>query len=99
VIIHDPSPAVQKRGREVHAVFSTEHHARGDISESEVALLDTIGADADRLLETPNLLMYLDAPVEELARRIRSRGRTEERAVDTGYLERMDGRYRAFVGA
>lgn len=99
-ITQDPSPAVQERGvHEVHGVFNTEHHAGGDISDSEFALLDTIVASADRLLAAPNLLVHLDAPVEELARRIRSRGRTEERAIDTGYLERMDARYRAFVEA
>lgn len=99
-ITHDPSPAVQERGlHEVHAVFNTEHHAGGDISDNEFALLDAIVASADGLLAAPNLLVHLDAPVEELARRIRSRGRTEERAIDTCYLKRMNARYQAFVEA
>ena len=97
-ITRDPSPAVQERGlHEVHAVFNTAHHASGNITDSEFALLETIVAAADPLLAAPSLLVHLEVPIEELARRIRSRGRVEERAIDIGYLATMEARYRAFV--
>lgn len=97
-ITGDPAAAVQERGlHEVHAIFNTAHHARGDITDSEFALLDTIVAATDRLLAAPTLLVHLNVPVDELARRIRSRGRVEERAIDIDYLTTMEARYRAFL--
>jgi deoxyadenosine/deoxycytidine kinase len=97
-ISRDPSPAVQERGlHEVHAIFNTAHHASGDISDGEFALLNTIVGAADMLFAAPALLVHLDAPVDELVRRVRGRGRPGEGPVDSRYLERMDAYYQPFV--
>jgi deoxyguanosine kinase len=45
---------------------------------------------------TPDLVIYLQAPVDVLLERIRRRGVPYEQAVDAAYLERLSGAYRRF---
>jgi len=47
-------------------------------------------------LPSPDLVIYLQAPVEVLLERIRRRGRSYERRIDTAYLERLNAAYTAF---
>lgn len=44
----------------------------------------------------PDLVIYLQAPVEVLVERIRRRGRSEERTIDPAYLERLVEGYTRF---
>lgn len=45
---------------------------------------------------TPDLVIYLQAPVEVLRDRIQRRGREYERLIDLAYLERLAGAYAEF---
>jgi deoxyguanosine kinase len=47
-------------------------------------------------LPSPDLVIYLQAPVEVLLERIRGRGRSYERHIDTAYLERLNAAYTGF---
>jgi len=44
-------------------------------------------------IPTPDLTIYLRAPLEVLLERIRRRGRSFERGIDPGYLERLTEAY------
>lgn len=44
-------------------------------------------------IPTPDLTIYLRAPLEVLLERIRRRGRSFERSIDPGYLERLTEAY------
>jgi deoxyadenosine/deoxycytidine kinase len=44
----------------------------------------------------PDLVIYLQAPVDVLLGRIRRRGRPQERSIDRGYLQRLADAYNAF---
>ncbi|MFO8004626.1 deoxynucleoside kinase [Thioalkalivibrio sp.] len=44
----------------------------------------------------PDLVVYLQAPVEVLLERIRRRGRSYERRIEPAYLERLSAAYTAF---
>ena len=44
-------------------------------------------------IATPDLTIYLRAPLEVLLERIRRRGRSFERGIDPGYLERLTEAY------
>ncbi|TVP80042.1 deoxynucleoside kinase [Thioalkalivibrio sp.] len=47
-------------------------------------------------LPRPDLVVYLQAPVEVLLERIRGRGRSYERRIDAAYLERLNAAYTEF---
>lgn len=47
-------------------------------------------------LPQPDLVIYLQAPVDVLQERIRQRGRTYERRIETAYLERLNAAYADF---
>lgn len=47
-------------------------------------------------LPAPDLVIYLQAPVETLMERIRRRGRSYEKRIDTTYLERLNSAYTEF---
>jgi deoxyadenosine/deoxycytidine kinase len=44
----------------------------------------------------PDLVVYLQAPVDVLMRRIRKRARPQERAIDRAYLRRLCDTYTEF---
>ena len=44
----------------------------------------------------PDLVVYLQAPVEILIQRIRKRGRGYERLIETAYLEQLNEAYAKF---
>ncbi len=97
-ITRDPSPAVQERGlHEVHAIFNTAHHESGYITDQEFGLLSTLVDAAEALLAEPTLLVHLDAPIDELVRRVRARGRPAESSIGAQYLSRSDLRYQSFL--
>jgi deoxyguanosine kinase len=47
-------------------------------------------------LPRPDLVVYLQAPVDVLLERIRRRGRSYERRIDPGYLEQLSAAYTEF---
>jgi deoxyadenosine/deoxycytidine kinase len=91
-------PAIQDRGvHEMLDVFAARHHAIGNISDEQFESLQRLVKEAEPALAAPSLLLYVQAPLEELARRIRARGRAEESAVSLKYLAELDALYEPFL--
>jgi deoxyadenosine/deoxycytidine kinase len=93
-----PQDAVQDRGpHEMLAIFGTYHLEHGNMTSREYQLLATSLARAEPLLSTPDLLLFLSAPVSELDARIRARRRPSEALIPIRYLARLDEAYAQFI--
>jgi deoxyadenosine/deoxycytidine kinase len=91
-------PAIQDRGaHEMLDVFAAHHHAVGNISHEQFDSLRRMLSDAEPGLAAPSLLVYVHAPLDELARRIRARGRPEEADLGVDYLAELDALYEPFL--
>ena len=67
-----------------------------NLDREELALYEQIRARLDIEPPQPDLVVYLQAPVDVLAERIARRGRDWERNLDRDYLERVAERYAGF---
>ncbi|RMG52445.1 MAG: deoxynucleoside kinase, partial [Gammaproteobacteria bacterium] len=66
------------------------------LDEEELALYEQVHAGLDPSPPKPDLVVYLQAPLEVLLERIRRRDRAFERYIDTGYLQRLCEAYMEF---
>jgi deoxyadenosine/deoxycytidine kinase len=67
--------------------------ARMTLSDEEYRLYQQIYAHLQPQMPVPDLVIYLQAPVEVLAERVRRRGVSYERPISEGYLERLADSY------
>lgn len=67
-----------------------------NLTEEEFSLYDKIYAVLDREIPRPDLVVYLQGPIELLYRRIRHRERVYERAMEYDYLQALSDAYNAF---
>lgn len=67
--------------------------AAENLSPPELRIYKDLAGRCEPLVVPPTVLVHLDAPVEELLRRIRGRGRNYESAFGEGFLERMRNAY------
>lgn len=70
--------------------------ARLNLDDDEFDLYQKVYADLVLQAPTPDLVIYLQAPVEVLQERIRHRGVEFERGMDAGYLQRLANSYSEF---
>jgi deoxyguanosine kinase len=68
--------------------------ARLQAGEADVALLETVDARLWRDLPRPDVVVYLDLPLEVCLRRIAERGREYEQGLTLPDLERIEDAYR-----
>ena len=66
------------------------------LSEDELKLYDQVYSSIAIDAPTPDLVIYLQAPVEILTQRIKKRGIDHEQGMDAGYLERLSEAYIRF---
>ncbi len=66
------------------------------LSPSEMGLYDTIFTALHARIRSPDLVVYLHAPMEVVLERIARRGRAFERDIDRGYLESLVDAYGRF---
>lgn len=66
------------------------------LDEDELRLYEQVYAHVTLEAPAPDLVIYLQAPVDVLLRRIGRRGRPYEQPVDVGYLERLSEAYARF---
>ncbi|HHJ11902.1 MAG TPA: deoxynucleoside kinase [Chromatiales bacterium] len=66
------------------------------LDEEELALYEQVHAGLGLVPPVPDLVVYLQAPIEVLVERIRRRDRRFERYIDTGYLQRLCEAYTDF---
>ena len=64
-----------------------------NLSESEMAMYDTVSEVLSKELPTPDLIVYLQADVPTLMERIARRGRPMEKSIESGYLHELLKRY------
>jgi deoxyadenosine/deoxycytidine kinase len=66
------------------------------LDEAELALYEQVYAKLDIASPKPDLVLYLQAPVDVLMERIARRGIEYERQIDRNYLERLNEAYARF---
>lgn len=70
--------------------------ARLTLDDDEFELYQKVYADLVPQAPTPDLVIYLQAPVDALQERVRRRGVEFERGMDAGYLQRLASSYSEF---
>jgi deoxyguanosine kinase len=67
-----------------------------NLQPEELKLYEQVYANLSMEAPSPDLVIYLQAPVEVLMRRIRRRARPEEAAIERDYLQRLCDAYTDF---
>lgn len=70
--------------------------ARLNLDEDELALYEQVYENMTLEAPVPDLVIYLQAPVDVLLERIRKRDRPEERTIEPDYLQRLCEAYTDF---
>ncbi len=70
--------------------------ARQNLDEEELKLYEQVFARLAVEIPVPDLVVYLQAPVETLMQRIKKRNRKVELAITTDYLQRLSDAYTEF---
>ena len=70
--------------------------ARLNLDDDEFELYQKVYADLAPQAPTPDLVIYLQAPVDALQERVKRRGVEFERGMDAGYLQRLANSYSEF---
>ena len=70
--------------------------ARMNLDDDEFELYQKVYADLAPQAPTPDLVIYLQAPVDALQERVKRRGVDFERSMDAGYLQRLANSYSEF---
>lgn len=70
--------------------------ARLNLDDDELRLYEQVYAQLSLDLPAPDLVIYLQAPVDVLSERIRKRGLDYERTIDRDYLARLSEAYTRF---
>ena len=70
--------------------------ARMNLDDDEFELYQKVYADLAPQAPTPDLVIYLQAPIDALQERVRRRGVDFERGMDSGYLQRLANSYSEF---
>ncbi|QLQ04035.1 MAG: deoxynucleoside kinase [Thiobacillus sp.] len=70
--------------------------ARLNLDDDEFELYQKVYADLALQAPTPDLVIYLQAPVDVLQERVRRRGVEFERGMDASYLQRLANSYSEF---
>jgi deoxyadenosine/deoxycytidine kinase len=74
-------------------IFATMLRRRGFIQRRDWAVYENLYKGIIGVLQPPDLLIYLSAPVRTLRQRIRLRGRPEEQAIPASYLRSLNEIY------
>lgn len=70
--------------------------ARLNLDDDEFELYQKVYADLAPQAPTPDLVIYLQAPIEALQERVKRRGIEFERGMDAAYLQRLANSYSEF---
>lgn len=98
-IAHTPGIAVEDRGILEDTIFARMLAEDGVIDARAFRTYLAHYGRLSRYLCNPDVILFLDATPAECLARVRERGRTCEKALPLAYLERLDGAYRAWLGA
>ena len=70
--------------------------ARMNLDDDEFELYQKVYADLAPQAPTPDLVIYLQAPIDALQERVKRRGVEFERSMDANYLQRLANSYSEF---
>lgn len=93
-----PGTVVQDRSvYEDAEIFARNLHVQGQMSERDYATYSDMYAVLKMFLPPPHLVVYLQAPVETLLKRIALRGREYEKQIAPAYLEQLNRLYEEWI--
>ena len=78
-------------------IFAKTLHTRGVLPDRDHQTYSSLYAGIRDALPRPDLLIYLRCSLKGLRRRIRSRGRPEEQAIDPTYLADLQNAYEDWI--
>ena len=78
-------------------IFAPNLHAMGLMSTRDFNTYTTLFHMMNRLVQAPDLLIYLRATVPTLVHQIQNRGRDYESSIRIDYLKQLNERYEAWV--
>lgn len=78
-------------------IFARALHHMGNLSERDYAAYRNVFELVMRSLPSPDLLVYLKAPVDMLVQRIQRRGRAIESGISAEYLSLLDHFYEEWI--
>ncbi|MBI2845448.1 MAG: deoxynucleoside kinase [Chloroflexi bacterium] len=97
-IIQRPHSVIQDRCvYEDAEVFAKNLYLQGDMAERDYRVYRDLYETLTQFLPPPDIVLYLQASVPILMRRITSRGRDYERNVTPQYLEQLNNLYNEWV--
>ncbi|MFA5328515.1 MAG: deoxynucleoside kinase [Prolixibacteraceae bacterium] len=78
-------------------IFAPNLHAMGLMSTRDFHTYSTLFQMMNKLVQAPDLLIYLRASVPTLVNQIQKRGRDYESSIRIDYLKQLNERYEAWV--
>ncbi len=78
-------------------IFAPNLHSMGLMSTRDFENYFTLFSLMSKLIEPPDLLLYLRASVPTLVNQIQKRGREYENSIRIDYLKRLNERYEAWI--
>lgn len=78
-------------------VFVTNNYKRGDLSERDYESYMELFGHMKRMMQLPDLMIYLRKTVPSLIAQIQKRGREYEKGMQIDYLKDLNERYEDFI--
>lgn len=78
-------------------IFAPNLHAMGLMTTRDFENYFRLFQNMDHSITPPDLLIYLQAPVDKLVKQISERGREYENSISIDYLKRLNERYEAWI--
>ena len=98
-LLDRPGSVIQDRSvYEDAEIFACNLYRQGHISERDWRTYYGLYNAVASLLPPPSLVVYLQASVPVLVRRIQQRGRDIERSIDPHYLAQLNSLYEEWIG-
>lgn len=78
-------------------VFVANNYAQGQLSDRDYTAYMELFEQMMSIVKLPDLMIYLQAPLEHLVKNIQKRGRQYEQAIPLDYLKGLNERYETFI--
>ena len=78
-------------------IFAPNLHGMGLMTTRDFENYFRLFQNMDHSIAPPDLLIYLQAPVDKLVKQIAERGRDYENSISIDYLKRLNERYEAWI--
>jgi deoxyadenosine/deoxycytidine kinase len=78
-------------------IFAPNLHAMGLMTTRDFENYFRLFQNMDHSITPPDLMIYLQAPVDKLVKQISERGRDYENSISIDYLKRLNERYEAWI--